>query len=752
MARDITVTFDDGSTALYKGAPDTITPEAVTARAQQDYGKNVTALDGGRKSDQSGFFPALTSSFRGSAGEATEAIGELTGIDALSKFGKEQREKSAGMYTPTTEADVEAAKEKGILPAAGAYTSKYLTEPVGEAVGSIAGRYGAPMAIAGAGALGSEFVIPMAIAGAATNAAIHTGENLMRQKEEGLKPDIGTATIYGISQAAIDQLGGRIVAGPMRSIIGKTAMEEARLLVPDVLSGKLSADAAAKMVGGKLKNVLQATAQNAVTGAGMMTADEALRRASAGQELTSPEALDVYKQQALTAAELSPLFGLHQGFGQPGKARAGLEAVEKMRPPPPTIEPPPAPPPEPPPITPVNPSGGPETPGDRMRNMPGFTGVTNPNDAFLAAAREQQTAAQAKAEQQRQAQIKAVSETQYSSDPAINEMIRKRELASLGVTPEVQQPAPPIKVTSPQEQAMERARNMPGFVGDQGGINDLLVSRPREAAAEQIQNQRAKLQRKVDEIRNTVYHPDELQNAMAQEKEFQKLGFLPNVPIETQLGMTPEGKPPAPFKPLKAKEGEVSPDQLPLKEEPPQPIEVLKQPELSELEQLQAQHADLTQKMDALRIAKTGKPPTPQSNPGKQFLALAAQRDEVASRLAEISPEPAYQEAVPIEGKPALVSPEDKAEYAATAAELKQSLKETKAQLAKVKTEGYSLFQALRGTLNANEISKRDDPQYKQLIAKNGKQGSALSTLIEDGRLDDFLPMDNRTGMPNFDW
>ena len=749
MARDITVTFDDGSTALYKGAPDNITPEAVTSRAQQDYGKNVTALDGGRKGDTSGFIPALTSSFRGSAGEATEALGELTGIDALAKFGKEQREKSAGMYTPTTEADVEAAQ--GAIPTAGKYLSKYLTEPVGEAVGSIAGRYGAPMAVAGAGALFPEAVVPLAIAGAATNAAIHTGENLMRQKEEGLTPDIGTATIYGIGQAAIDQLGGHIIAGPMRSIIGKTAMEEARLLAPRVLSGELSADAAAKMVGGRLKNVLQATAQNAVVGAGMMTADEAMRRASAGQELTSPEALETYKQQAITAAELSPLFGLAHGYGQPGKARTALEGVEKLRPPPP---PPPPPPPEPPPITPVNPSGGPETPGDRMRNMPGFTGVTNPNDAFLAAAREQQTAAQAKAEQQRQAQIKAVSETQYSSDPAINEMIRKRELASLGVTPEVQQPAPPIKVTSPQEQAMERARNMPGFVGEQGGINDLLVSRPREVAAEQIQNQRAELQRKVDEIRNTVYHPDELQNAMAQEKEFRKLGFLPNVPIEVQLGMTPEGKPPTPFKPLAAKEGEVSPNQLPLKEATPEVTpEVTPEAKPSELEQLQAQHADLTQKMDALRIAKTGKPPTPLSKAGRQFAELAAQRDEVANRLAEIAPEPPpFEEAVPIEGKPAPIEPEEKAAYEEKAKELKQQLRETKADLNKTQKEGYSLFQHLRGMLNADEISKRDDPQYKQLIAKNGKQGVALSTLIEDGHLNDFLPMDNRPGMPNFDW
>ena len=48
MARDITVTFEDGTQHVYRNAPDDITPDAVTARAQRDFGKTVTALDGGR--------------------------------------------------------------------------------------------------------------------------------------------------------------------------------------------------------------------------------------------------------------------------------------------------------------------------------------------------------------------------------------------------------------------------------------------------------------------------------------------------------------------------------------------------------------------------------------------------------------------------------------------------------------------------------------------------------------------------------
>lgn len=51
MARDITVTFDDGSTHVYRGAPDDITPEQVSARAAQEFGRSVKSLDGGRKAE-----------------------------------------------------------------------------------------------------------------------------------------------------------------------------------------------------------------------------------------------------------------------------------------------------------------------------------------------------------------------------------------------------------------------------------------------------------------------------------------------------------------------------------------------------------------------------------------------------------------------------------------------------------------------------------------------------------------------------
>lgn len=48
MARNITVTFDDGTSHVYQNAPDNLTPDMVQQRAQKDFNKNVVSLDGGK--------------------------------------------------------------------------------------------------------------------------------------------------------------------------------------------------------------------------------------------------------------------------------------------------------------------------------------------------------------------------------------------------------------------------------------------------------------------------------------------------------------------------------------------------------------------------------------------------------------------------------------------------------------------------------------------------------------------------------
>ena len=50
---DITVTFDDGSSHVYRNAPESLTKDDVIARATKDFsGKQITGLDrvaGGKK-------------------------------------------------------------------------------------------------------------------------------------------------------------------------------------------------------------------------------------------------------------------------------------------------------------------------------------------------------------------------------------------------------------------------------------------------------------------------------------------------------------------------------------------------------------------------------------------------------------------------------------------------------------------------------------------------------------------------------
>lgn len=72
MPRDITVTFKDGSTHVYKGAPDDVTPEQVSARAAQEFGREVTALDGGRAQK-----PELMQRMQNLAGGAVRGAGSI---------------------------------------------------------------------------------------------------------------------------------------------------------------------------------------------------------------------------------------------------------------------------------------------------------------------------------------------------------------------------------------------------------------------------------------------------------------------------------------------------------------------------------------------------------------------------------------------------------------------------------------------------------------------------------------------------
>jgi len=108
MPRNITVTFGDGSKHVYQNAPDDVTPESVSARASQEFGKAVAALDGGRGATpqqkgilgtiREGFDSILEPALTLATGAIAQPIGNIIGAGKellTGDFGKGTAEKTA---------------------------------------------------------------------------------------------------------------------------------------------------------------------------------------------------------------------------------------------------------------------------------------------------------------------------------------------------------------------------------------------------------------------------------------------------------------------------------------------------------------------------------------------------------------------------------------------------------------------------------------------------------------------------------
>ena len=302
---------DGSSVTVQKGE----TPQQAWFRAQEMYPDafGIEEKKEPEKAKPKGFLSGLKTGFESGAGSATAGIGELTGIEKLKAYGEELKKTAA---------------ERG-------EDTSWLGQ-TGQAIGNVAGRYGAPI-LAGisAGAAAPEVGLASALGFAAANLPLNVGETLSAQKEAGQERNNIKALAVGIGKTALDSLGGELLAGPMRSVIGKTAMEQASALVPEVLSGKLTAQEASAQVNGFLKNFAQGTAQNAVVGGATMVGHDVLERAGLGQDITSPEALAGYGKELVAGAEVAPVFGAWQARGarkaaQAKIAEAGAQRAEAM--------------------------------------------------------------------------------------------------------------------------------------------------------------------------------------------------------------------------------------------------------------------------------------------------------------------------------------------------------------------------------------------------------------------------------------
>ena len=343
-----------GSGTYRVDSPTELTPEQAYAAIQAQ----IAAAPPEKKPD-TGFLAALGSGFRGGLGEAAESAGAFAGLPGLQAFGKRQQEQAEKGYAPLTNEQVAAAGKEGLLSDIGASARQFL-EPYAKSAGSIAGRFGAPIAAAAGTALalpealaaapfvgGSLGAIGLGTVGAAAgvgamalaDAPIEIGQKKLERERAGLPPDPLKDIQYGLTATALNTVSGGVLSGPIKGVLGRSAAQQAAELAPRVLAGEITSQEAAGQISGLLKNVLHGTAENAVVGTGMMVGNEALSRAAVGQDLTSPEAQEKYLEATKGALALAPMFGLAHGIGarssaekalnEAGATRAGIEAEKQ---------------------------------------------------------------------------------------------------------------------------------------------------------------------------------------------------------------------------------------------------------------------------------------------------------------------------------------------------------------------------------------------------------------------------------------
>ena len=156
MPRNVTVTFEDGTSHVYQNAPDDLTPEQAQARAVKDFSKRVVHLDGGRPAAPqqpavpeergvTGYLGDLGAAFGAGAGQAVAFPGQLlrlatkeTEAGPIEQLGKRATEYWEAKKSETQRAKERAVEEKvnaaeeagaGVLGQAGVAFGEVITDP-----------------------------------------------------------------------------------------------------------------------------------------------------------------------------------------------------------------------------------------------------------------------------------------------------------------------------------------------------------------------------------------------------------------------------------------------------------------------------------------------------------------------------------------------------------------------------------------------------------------------------------------------
>lgn len=245
MARNVTVTFADGSTHVYQNAPDNITPEQVSERAQREFGKAVSSLDGGKAAKESGIAQQVGNVAAG----AVRGAGSI-GATLMAPFDLAERGIRKVMGAPDVDLNAQRrADMTGALQSMGAEPES-LAFKGGKLGAEIAGTMGVGGALAGAAPASLAAKAPAlveAVKTAGMSAAGKTGAaglatrmaggaltggaaaGLVNPEDAGTGAAIGAALPPALQAAGkVGQAVGRVIKGPEQTPELRAAVQAAR--------------------------------------------------------------------------------------------------------------------------------------------------------------------------------------------------------------------------------------------------------------------------------------------------------------------------------------------------------------------------------------------------------------------------------------------------------------------------------------------------------------------------------------------
>ena len=263
----------------------------------------------------------------GSTNEASAQVLDSAGYPDIAsgrrKAAEEYLAEAQQTHEATTGSDVAAAWDQGVIPGAMKWATKNITEPAG----NILGRFGPPTVAGMAAAAAAPEMAGGALAARtlgfmAADVPAEMGENIEAAQDAGTAvPGITKNVLGGIVESVLGSVGI-----PLTSKLSGVVLRKAEALLPRVISGELTKEAAIKELG-MFANIVKETAANATANAATMTAISATRRGLTDQEVLSPEAMEQYGEGAKTAAILSPFFGAAHGRSNVLAAREAIEGA-----------------------------------------------------------------------------------------------------------------------------------------------------------------------------------------------------------------------------------------------------------------------------------------------------------------------------------------------------------------------------------------------------------------------------------------